>query len=131
MKVFSFIKLECNGLMGLLLVMIYYYLSNCAESVVLNRKMTTLIFKTVRVPQGSILGPQFFLVYINGLTDNSSSKAKLFADNTFLFIVGYDEKVTAGKRHKHHQTISNWAHRRKCVLINPIKDKQTVKVIFL
>ena len=39
------------------------------------------------VPQGSVLGPLFFLVYVNDLVDNISSDAKLFADDTSLFTV--------------------------------------------
>ena len=37
------------------------------------------------VLQGSILGPLFFLVYINDLTDNLNSNVKLFTDDTSLF----------------------------------------------
>ena len=42
------------------------------------------------MPQGSVLGPLFFLVYINDLVENISYGAKLFADDTSLFIVDED-----------------------------------------
>ena len=39
------------------------------------------------IPQGSILGLSFFLIYINELADELSCNAKLFADDTSLFSV--------------------------------------------
>ena len=46
---------------------------------------------TKGVPQGSGLGPLFFMVYINELVDDISSDAKLFADDTSLLTVVYDD----------------------------------------
>ena len=47
------------------------------------------------VPQGSILGLLFFLVYINDLTDNLSCNVKLLADDVPLFTVVHDPKRVA------------------------------------
>ena len=42
------------------------------------------------VPQGSILGPILFLVYINDLSNGLKSNPKLFVDDTSLFSVIHD-----------------------------------------
>ena len=91
--------------------------------------MSKCISVTIGVPQGSVLGPLFFLIYINDLVDNLSSEAKLFADDTSLFSVVSDESVTAEKLKKDLETISKWAHQWK-MQFNPDKNKQTVQVIF-
>ena len=45
---------------------------------------------SARVPQGPIVRPLLFLIYINDLSDILNSNPKLFADNTLLFSVVHD-----------------------------------------
>ena len=60
------------------------------------------------MPQGSVLGPLFFLIYINDLVDNISSEANLLADNTSLFTVIYDIGIAANKLNRDLEIISIW-----------------------
>ena len=53
--------------------------------VVLNGKASPWVSIEVGVSQGSILGPLLFLIYINDLSDDLSTNAKLFADDRSLF----------------------------------------------
>ena len=47
------------------------------------------------MPQGSVLGPLFFLVYIKNIVENIGCEIKLFADDTSLFSIVYNEAKTA------------------------------------
>ena len=76
------VKLKCNGISGNLLNFFGNYLSNRYQRVVLNGKEFNWMCLKAGVPQGSVLGPLLFLVYINDLTDNISSDMRLFADDS-------------------------------------------------
>ena len=57
------------------------------------------------VPQGSILGPLFFLICTNDLTDNLNSKIKLFADDTSLMSEVNDPFETANVLKKYFRKL--------------------------
>ena len=65
------------------------------------------------MPQGSVLGPLFFLVYINDLCGNLSCDVELFADDTSLFSVVENEDISAGKLHRDLERIQLWAWQWK------------------
>ena len=58
------------------------FLSYRTQSVVLEGEESEHVSVTSGVPQGSVLGPLLFLVYINDLPDNIKSQVRLFADDT-------------------------------------------------
>ena len=73
------------------------------------------------VPRGSMLSPLLLLIYINDLSDTSSSNVKLFTDDTSLFSVIH-VNVSAGE-------LSGWAFQWK-MIFNPDASKQAQEVIF-
>ena len=76
-----------------------------------------------------ILGPLLFLVYINDLSKNLSSTAKLFADDTSIFSVVHDISLSSLQLNDDLIKISNWTHQWK-ILFNPEVTKQVQEVIF-
>ena len=69
-------KLKQNGISGDLLNILTDFLSNRKQRVVLNGQVCTWASVNAGVPQGSILGPLLFLIYINDLSENLSSNVK-------------------------------------------------------
>ena len=118
-------KLKSNGISGPLLVLIVSYLSKCKQRVVLNGKSSNWSSISASASRGLVLGPLFFLVYINDLVENVSSDAKLFADDTSLFTVVY----AADQSDRDLKVISDWAYQWK-MQFNPDKNKQAIQVIF-
>ena len=79
-------KLEHYGVRGLLLKWFESYLTDRKQYVFYNGESSDLKCITCGVPQGSVLGPLLFLIYINDLP-NVSDKLKffLFADDTNIY----------------------------------------------
>ena len=74
------------------------------------------------VPQGSVLGPLLFLIYINDLTDDLESCAFIFADDITLFEVLDNPSNSAQLLNKDLYKISQWSDQW-LVTMNPSKTR--------
>ena len=81
------------------------------------------------MPQGSILGPLFFLVYINDLAVSLKCNVKLFADDTSLFTVVENPNTSANDMNHDLDLISQWAYTWR-MSFNPDPQKQAVELKF-
>ena len=84
-------------------------MSNRYQRVVLNGQASSWADVKAGVPQGSILGPLFCLIYINDLSEKLKSTAKLFADDTSIFYVVKDPNTSAEILNHDLTRIPEWA----------------------
>ena len=83
-------KLTQNGISENLLNLLEDFLKERKQRVVLNGQVSTWKNINAGVPQGSILGPLLFFIFINDLTEGLTTNVQLFADDTSLLSVVYD-----------------------------------------
>ena len=122
-------KLKTYGIDGQLLSLLENYLKNREQRVVLNGQTSEWRKIKSGVPQGSVLGPLLFLIYINDLPDGISSICKIFADDTSLFSKVIDINESANNLNSDLEKITKWAHQWK-MQFNPDPNKQANEVIF-
>ena len=122
-------KLQQNGITGNFLKLLKNYLSNREQRVVLNGMHSDWGPVKSGVPQGSVLGPLLFLVYINDLERGIKSKVKFFADDTSLFSIVKDPIISAEELNHDLHLISQWAFQWK-MSFNPDPTKPAEEVIF-
>ena len=122
-------KLKQNGVTGNFLKLLVNYLSNRKQRVVLNGMFSDWDFINSGVPQGSVLGPLLFLVYINDLETGIKSSIKFFADDTSLFSIVKDPITSAADLNHDLQLISQWAFKWK-MSFNPDPTKPAEEIIF-
>ncbi|CAK1578767.1 unnamed protein product [Parnassius mnemosyne] len=119
-------KLQHYGVKNLALKLITSYLSNRTQKVVINGKCSSGSVVSMGVPQGSILGPFLFLIYINDLPylvgDNHD--IVLFADDTSLIFklkrqsIKYDDVNNALSKLVHWFNANNLllnGNKTKCI----------------
>ena len=79
------LKLKSVGISGKLLVWIEQWLTGRKQSVVLNDVNSKWRPVLSGVPQGSVLGPILFIIYVNDMDNCVSSNISKFADDTKIF----------------------------------------------
>ena len=81
------------------------------------------------VPQGSVLGPLLFLIYINHLLDGLTTSARLFADDVSLFSVVDKINFSATNLNSDLSKINALVNQWE-MTFNPDPNKQAQEIIF-
>ena len=124
-------KLKTYGVNGEVLTLLTSYLHERYQRVVLNGQTSSWELVKSGVPQGSLPGPLFFLIYTNDLPDNLESNCKIFADDTSLFYKVFDKHASRATLSKDLELINNWAFQWK-MQFNPDREISKLrKYIFL
>ena len=122
-------KLKQNGIKGKLLSLLINYLNQRKQRVVINGQVSNWAPIRSGVPQGSVLGPLLFLIYINDLEKNLKCQVKFFADDTSLFSLVSDPVLTASRLNSDLDLISKWAYQWK-MSFNPDPLKPAEEIVF-
>ena len=84
------------------------YLSNRSFIVSVGKELSSRGKLNCGVPQGSILGPLLFLLYVNDMPQAVNSELLLYADDTCLFFVGKDSKIIGDQLNKDFNSLCEW-----------------------
>ena len=104
-------KLKTIGVSNNLLTLFKSSLDNRYQRALLNGQNYHWELIEAGVPQGSILGPLLFLIYINDLPNNLISNVKLFANDTSVFSIVNDINVSTKESNNDLKRISEWTYQ--------------------
>ena len=118
-------KLKAAGVSGSLLNWFCDYLNDRRQRVVLPGGNSEWSDIKAGVPQGSILGPLLFLLYINDIVEDIHSSIRLFADDTSLYIIVDNPAQAANELNSDLEKINQWA-KKWLVTFNPTKSESII-----
>ena len=90
-----YLKLQQYGILGQILEWLSDFLLEQYQRVVLEGESSNWTKVSSGVPQGSIVGPILFLLYVNDIPENLSCASEMFADDTLLFNSGNPSDVSS------------------------------------
>ena len=84
---------------------------------------STLLPVTCGVPQGSILGPTFYLIYVNDIKVSlRNSKLRLYADDTVMYVSAPSPNHACTLLQRDLDKLSNWGEKNQ-LTVNTSKTK--------
>ena len=116
------LKLEAYGIKGPLLQLICNYLSDRQQAVFVNNSLSNFQAVNAGVPQGSVLGPFLFLLYINDIAENLISLSRLFADDTSMSASSHNNDELKETLNQDLSKLIEWSKKWK-VKFNPDKTE--------
>ena len=84
------------------------YLLNRSFIVSVGKELSSRGKLNCGVPQGSILGPLLFLLYVNDMPQAVNSELLLYTDDTCLFFMGKDSKIIGDQLNKDFNSLCEW-----------------------
>lgn len=115
-------KLNEYGITGDLLKWLSDYLENREQKVLIKSCSSNTKPVTAGVPQGSVLGPLLFLIYVNDISESMLSLTRLFADDSSLFYSASSIADIEGIINYDLQILSRWAEQW-LIKFNPSKTE--------
>ena len=107
-------KLEHYGIRGIALKTLQSYLSNRTQITSFQKELSDQCTVEYGVPQGSVLGPLLFLIFVNDIVSCSDlAEFVLFADDTNIFVTGNDENEVYRKANLVIKEVSNYMKSNK------------------
>ena len=110
-------KLDHYGVKGRNLLWFKIYLNNCREFITYDNSSTSFANISCGVPQGSLLGPLLFFLYINDLPNASPVlDFVMYADDTNLFYSNNDTETLFSTVNMELEKIREWFKANKLLL---------------
>ena len=110
-------KLTKLGISGILLKWLRNYLTNKKQCTIANGKTSEYRNINCGVPQGSVLGPLLFLVYINDISSSIlNSKISMYADDTVVYISHSDLEIAIALIQSDLSNLYTWCNRNKLTI---------------
>ena len=110
-------KMNYYGIRGVAYDWLKSYLTNRKQFVQVSDTRSSFLDIVCGIPQGSILGPKLFILYINDICNTSSvMRFILFADDTNLFKCGYDVHKLASDISTELNKLQRWFNANKLSL---------------
>ncbi len=115
------LKLKAYGVSGLLLAWIQSFLTNRKFCVRVSKQLSDIYNVISGVPQGSVLGPKLFLVYVADIPNDMVSSCAMYADDIKL----YNDVANSHNLQNDLNKIFNWSENwgvplntKKCVVLH-------------
>ena len=109
-------KLKKYGIRGNELNWFKSYLDNRMQSVKVGSSISDLKHIDIGIPQGSILGPLLFIIFVNDLPDNVNCKTVMYADDTSLLVSSPDPISLQNSLNDNMCNIAKWFKANKLTL---------------
>ena len=118
-------KIKKIGLSNQIKNLLYAYLDNRTLRVCVNGSWSEVVELRAGTPQGGVLSPILYLIYVNDLTENLdllSSSASQYADDTGLWVTRSSVATAKSDLQREMSKVEQWC-RKWQVTLNPTKSK--------